>query len=61
MKLLPTERTERAERAGRPDAPGRLAWLAVGLWLVGCTVLMWVFNPITPMDLAEVCRQVVKP
>lgn len=44
-----------------PDRPGKLTWLIVVAWLAGCAVLMWVLNPITPMDLAEVCRQVARP
>ena len=43
------------------ERPGWRTWLAIAAWLLGCGVAMWVFNPITPVDLAAVCRQVVKP
>jgi hypothetical protein len=45
----------------QPEQPGKLAWLAVIAWLLACVGLMWALNPITPMDLAEVCSQAVKP
>ncbi len=39
-----------------PKQPGKGAWLMVLAWLAGCTLAMWVYNPITVMDLASVCR-----
>ncbi len=42
------------------DQPGKLAWLAIIVWLLACGGLMWAFNPITPMDLVEVCTQAIQ-
>jgi hypothetical protein len=42
------------------DQPGKLAWLAIIVWLLTCGGLMWAFNPITPMDLAGVCAQIIQ-
>jgi hypothetical protein len=35
-------------------------WLALAAWLMATAVVMWFFNPIRAVDLAEVCTTAQK-
>jgi hypothetical protein len=36
-------------------------WLALAAWLMATAAIMWFFNPISAVDLAEVCATAPKP
>ena len=57
----PTEVPHAGSPPAHAERPGWRTWLVVAAWLAGSAGLMWAYNPITPMDLAAVCRQVIKP
>ena len=36
-------------------------WIVLAVWLVASAALMWLFNPISAADLAEVCTAAQNP